>query len=317
MIVAITGATGFVGKRLIQRHLSLGNEVRFLTTKSMMLNAFPGATGFLGRLEDNSFALREFVCNADVVYHLAAEIQNAALMQSVNVNGTRNLLEASNGAIGCWVQLSSTGVYGARGNVVVNESTLLKPNNEYEKTKAEADMLLESYAHRHQMPVWIFRPSNIYGPEMPNQSLFQLISFIQRKLFFFVGGHNSLVNYVHVENVIDALMLANYSSRPDVYKYIVSQSCTIEHLASYIADSLGNDAPKVRLPEWPIRLLAKFSERIPGSPLKESRIDAITGQVLYSQEKLERELNYQSQISLKKGFNELVQAWRLRNAAEA
>lgn len=313
MIVAITGATGFVGRRLVKRHLSLGNQVRFLTTKPESLNAFAGARGFCGRIEQDTELLKAFLQNADVVYHLAAEIRNPRLMHQVNVNGTRNLIEASRDRIGQWVQLSSTGVYGAQGKINVNENVALNPRNIYETTKAESDKILERYAHDVNLPTVILRPSNIYGPEMPNQSLFQLISIIQRQLFFFVGSRPALVNYVHVENVIDALMLAGHSPGFGVPKYIVSQSCDIEQLVGYICSSLQIDPPKTRLPEWPVRLIAKLSGLVPGSPLKESRIDAITGEVLYSQEKIECELGYQSRISLEQGFTELVQSWKRAN----
>lgn len=315
MIIAITGATGFIGKRLAHRHLLLGNEVRFLTRKPECLDFFPGAIGFLGDVGVKSKSLLDFVSGADIIYHLAAELHNESEMRRVNVTGTRNLLDAMMAKTSCWVQLSSTGVYGAKGDAIVTENSVLMPHNAYECSKAEADFIVAEHAQQHQLPTWIMRPSNVYGPDMPNQSLFQLIAVIQRRLFFFVGKKGAQVNYVHVDNVVDALMLPATLSVTGLQTYIISQSCSMELLVRYITSALAIDMPKLRLPEFPVRILAKLCKLLPRFPLKESRINAITGHVYYSQEKLERDAGYTSRISLQYGIEELVTAWRKRNAS--
>lgn len=311
MIVAVTGATGFIGKRLVERHLSLNHQVRFLTRNTQSFNYFVGAKGYIADLSQPDQVLEDFVDGADVVYHLAAELQDEARMWTVNVEGTRNLLDVAYRKVGRWVQLSSTGVYGARSEALITEKSLLKPNNLYEKSKAEADRLVQEYSENTRLPAIILRPSNVYGSEMPNQSLFQLISIINRGFFFFVGKRGAFVNYVHVDNVVDALILCADSSLPaQLSTYIVSDYCSLEALVEIIALKSGKPIPKLRVPEPLVRFFAAVGEKVPGVPLKQSRIDAITSRVLYSSQLISKELGHRNRVSIEEGFSELVAAWK-------
>ncbi|MDP1614730.1 MAG: NAD-dependent epimerase/dehydratase family protein [Methylococcales bacterium] len=311
MIVAITGATGFIGKKLVRKHLLLGDEVRFLTRNPKSINSFKGAHGFLGDLSIPSPTIDQFVDGVDVLYHLAAELNDESLMWQVNVVGTKNLLEAAEGKVGRWIQLSSTGVYGKRYDKVVTEESLLNPHNPYEVSKAEADRLVAEFWLEKGTPTCLLRPSNVYGSEMPNQSLFQLIKVINKGLFFFVGRKGAVVNYIHVDNVVEALILcskAHLLEQPSVY--IVSDYCSIEKMIEVISLSLGKPTPRLRFPKYAVEMLAMICEKVPGIPLKRSRIDAITGKVIYSPKHICESLGYSNHVSIEEGIKELVATWK-------
>jgi len=72
MIVAITGGTGFIGQKLVSRHLAQGHEVRVLSRRKAVE---PGAKLCSGDLSDTD-ALRAFVDAADILYHCAGEIRD-------------------------------------------------------------------------------------------------------------------------------------------------------------------------------------------------------------------------------------------------
>lgn len=309
-VVAITGGTGFLGRHLVGRHVALGDEVRYLT-RSTSKAAVPGAKPVVGDLR-SGVGLKSIVAGADVLYHCAAELNDSSQMDEVNVLGTRRLLEWVQRDVGVWVQLSSTGVYGPKRCGVVEEVSPLAPVNPYELSKAGADDLVLEAARRGLGSVCVIvRPSNIYGPDMPNQSLFQLIRMIDKGLFFYIGSPGATANYVHVENVVDALMLAAGSPLPENGRaYIVSDHCTLEEFVSMIAEALGKKPPRIRLPEGPVRLAARLCEGIPGFPLTTSRIDALTNRVVYSSRRIEEELGYRHRITMADGIGELVRAWK-------
>jgi len=311
MIVAITGATGFIGKRLVMKHLLLGDEVRFLTRNPRKLNSLVGAQGYFGNLSAPNEVLNSFVSGVDVLYHLAAEISNEDIMWKTNVLGTQNLLEAADGKVGRWIQLSSTGVYGRRPADLVTESTLVNPSNMYERSKAEADKLMVAFCTEKNILACLLRPSNVYGPEMSNQSLFQLIKLINRGLFFFVGKKGSIMNYIHVDNVVEALIKCGQATlpvRPSVY--IVSDYCTIEKMVEIISLTLGKEKPQFRLPKFLVKIFAEIFVKIPKIPLKQSRIDAITGRVVYSSSNIYEALGYSNGVSIEYGIEELVVTWK-------
>lgn len=307
-VVAVTGGSGFVGRHLVARHVAFGDQVRYLT-RSVQQHALPGAKAYVGdlRIEDG---LRSFVSGVDILYHCAAELRDVSGMEEVNVQGTKRLLAAVRDDFGFWVQLSSTGVFGPIHGGTVDEQMPILPSNLYEGSKAKADKLILDTALGRFRCV-LLRPSNIYGPDMTNQSLFQLIRMIDAGLFFFIGSPGATANYVHVENVVDSLMLAAGSQLPENGRaYIVSDHCTMEEFVTMIAEALGRKPPRRRLPEGPVRLAARLCEGIPGFPLTTSRIDALTNRVVYSSRRIEEELGYRHRITMADGIGELVRAWK-------
>lgn len=307
-VVAITGGTGFVGRHLVARHVALGDDVRYLT-RSASKAALTGATPYIGDLRSGS-GLRSFAAGADVLYHCAAELRDQSIMDDVNVWGTEQLLTVVHGEVGLWVQLSSTGVYGPVRSGVIDEDSPFAPANAYERSKVKADEFVLAAAVNGLRCVLV-RPSNVYGPNMPNQSLFQLIRMIDLGLFCHVGSRTAVANYIHIDNVIDALVLcANSVFSENGRAFLVSDACPMEQFVGWVANALGKNAPRCRLPEWPLRMLARMGQYLPGFPLRESRIDALTNAVHYNATRIALELGHHNRVSLEHGVTELVEAWK-------
>jgi len=309
VIVAVTGGTGFIGKHLIARHIARGDQVRYLTRRKATAD-IRGAVAHMGDLGSSAGELREFVHGADVLYHCAAELRNEAEMEKTNVQGTINLLAAASGEIGRWVQLSSTGVYGTRPHGNIDEDSAINPGNAYERSKAKSDELV-SKASEQGLQCVLLRPSNVYGTDMPNRSLFQLIGMIDKGMFFFIGERGAMANYIHVENVVDALILCGTAGlRGNSRAYIVSDHRKLEDFVGIIATSLGKRAPKIRLPESLMRTAAALAGWIPKFPLKPSRVDALTNRTIYLTGRIESELGYKNRISMEQGIGDLSRYWK-------
>lgn len=306
MIVAITGGTGFIGKHLIARHVARGDQVRYLTRKKSAED-IRGAVAYIGSLGSSMDELRQFVRGADVLYHCAAELHNEAEMYNTNVLGTANLLAAATGEAGRWVQLSSTGIYGSGLHSDVHEDAEINPVNAYEKSKAASDTLVCAAS----LSCVVLRPSNVYGTDMPNQSLFQLIRMIDAGMFFFIGKHGAVANYIHVENVVDALVLCGTAGLPGNGRvYIVSDHRTLEDFVGIIATALGKRTPYKRLPESLVRAAVVLAGWISKFPLKSSRVDALTNRTVYRADRIESELGYRNKISMEEGIGELTRYWK-------
>ncbi|GAB1234034.1 NAD-dependent epimerase/dehydratase family protein [Ferrigenium sp. UT5] len=309
-VIAITGATGFIGRHLVARHVALGDEVRYLT-RSADGAPLPGAIRHVGDLGGTADDLHGFVRGADVLYHCAAELLDASRMEVTNVAGTRNLLQAAQGEVGRWVQLSSTGVYGLQRGGEVDEDSGLRPGNAYERSKAAADALLLEATEQYGLACVLLRPSNVYDADMSNRSLFQLIRMIDKRLFFFIGPPGAVANYIHVENVVDALLACGQASLPQNGRtYIVSDHCPLETFVGLIATHLGRQAPSLRLPLPLAHAAANLFGRMPGFPLKPSRVAALTDRTVYRTDRIIRELGYRNRITLEQGVGELVREWQ-------
>jgi nucleoside-diphosphate-sugar epimerase len=311
MEIAVTGGTGFVGKKLVLKHLKNGDSVRVLTRKSGKDIDLPKQVeihnaDLLGR----SDPLVSFVNNSDILYHCAAELNNKKLMYSTHVKGTKNLLDAASGRIGRWVQLSSVGVYGPHRTGIINESTPIQPVGEYEITKAGSDEIIMDAGAKNKIEVSVLRPSNIFGPFMKNQSLFQLIKMIDRQLFFFIGRPGVSANYIHVDNVVDALFKCGKKKASQNQVFNISDYMVLEDFIAIIAKLLNKSEPKFRLPENIVRLTAGLSKVFDRLPLTRARVDALTLRSSYSIEKIKKQLGYSHKKTMKQGLVEMVQAYK-------
>jgi nucleoside-diphosphate-sugar epimerase len=312
MNVGITGGTGFIGEKLVERHLQQGDSVRILSRKPLRARVVGGGKlqGCLGDLADEACNLSKFVSNLDLLYHCAGELTQPSRMRALHVEGTARLISAATGKVGNWVQLSSVGAYGPVASGVVTEERCTAPEGPYEISKTISDEIVTRAAEEGGFNCTILRPSNVYGPSMSNRSLFQMISMLDRGLFFFIGPPGALANYIHVDNVVDALLLCGRSKREGARVYNLSDCCTLEHLIGGLSGSLGRPAPRLRVPFQLARMMAKAASRISWLPLTESRVNALTLRACYSTERIERELGYMHRVSIEGGMNQLVGQWK-------
>lgn len=307
MIVAITGGTGFIGRKLALRHLSMGDEIRVLSRKCEGLpDAVKWHKGDL--LESGS--LSGFVDNADVLYHCAGQLTDTYPMRKLHVDATERLAKIASGRIGHWVQLSSVGVYGPVFSGVVTEESPVNPVGEYESTKAESDRIVENAADNGAFTCSILRPSNVFGTEMRNQSLFSMIEMIDRRLFFFIGRHGASANYIHVDNVVEGLVRCATLPQAKGKIFNLSDHRTMETFVGTITEALGRPVPRIRLPKAPVAMLTGMFGEFPGFPLTLSRINALSSFSVYAIDAIMHNLGYRHIVSMEEGIRELVEAYK-------
>jgi len=310
MIVAVTGGTGFIGKKLIHRLFEQGDEVRVLS-RTDDINSFDGVKYYKGDLREQA-SLTGFLDGVDILYHCAGQLTNEAAMRSLHVAGTQNLIDAAAGKIKHWVQLSSVGVYGPVSEGTITEESPLNPVGEYEITKAESDDIVLTAAKQGGFSCTILRPSNVFGVDMSNQSLFAMISMIDRGLFFFVGREGASANYIHVDNVVEGLFVCGSMPEAKGRIYNLSDHCSMEDMVNIIAIALNRQSPKFYLPELPVRWVAGLMGRVPQFPLNLARVDALTNRSVYSIERIQSELAYVHKTTMQDGMQQLVSAYRCR-----
>lgn len=303
-VVAITGGEGFIGKPLVDLHRDRGDEVRVLSRQSKRDGGVHYFQADLTCSSDEE-VLEAFVDGADILYHCAGELYDEALMEALHVEGTARLLLAAKGRVGRWVQLSSVGAYGPCRSGVVDNRAPERPQGVYERTKTEADRLVIASSLDYVM----LRPSIVFGESMSNRSLAQMAMMIRRGLFFYVGT-DARVSYVHVDDVVNALMLCG--ERPEALGqvYVLSDTLTLERMAVALADGMNVRGPRLRFPEWPIRLLVKIFGRVPRFPLTERRLDALTGCCRYDSSAIANELGFSFRVGLEEAFRRYAQSIR-------
>ena len=304
MRIAITGGAGFIGKYLVRAHLERGDEVRLLSRSHQNTNN--NLNVIIGDLQNDQFDFTKFVNNADVLYHCAGELRDESRMESLHVFGTERLVNAAAGRVGRWVQLSSVGAYGKQRYGHVNETTLEDPVGVYEVTKTQSDHIVIKTAESAGMEYVILRPSIVFGEGMTNRSLYQMVEMIRRRLFFYIGKPGAIMNYIHVTDVVSALLMCGLNANANKNTYILSDNIELEEMVMAISQGLDIQSPSIRLPEWFVRLVIKVLQPVPKFPLSESRVDALTGRAYYDSTKIMDELNYHNSVTLVEAFREFA-----------
>jgi NAD dependent epimerase/dehydratase len=178
--VLVTGAGGFIGAHLAARLVSEGARVRGFVRYNSRNER--GALDWLepeiaseievvsGELRDVESVARA-VRNADVVFHLAAQIAipysyvNPRDFLEVNALGSLNVAQASLSAeVQRIVHVSTSEVYGSAQTAPITEDHPLEPQSPYAASKVAADKLMDAYHRSFDLPVTIVRPFNTYGP---------------------------------------------------------------------------------------------------------------------------------------------------------
>jgi len=297
MIVAITGGGGFIGKQLVSRCIQQGDQVRLLSRKPPLKDI--DAKYFFGDLSDPSVELSSFVDGVDILYHCAGEINNKSLMQELHIGGTQRLVDTAQGKVARWVQLSSVGAYGTCQDGTITEDSKECPLGVYERTKTESDKIVKNSG----IPYVILRPSSVFGNDMPNQSLRSLLYTVRKGLFFFIGKENKfLVNYIHVADVVEALIRCSSDDKALGEVFNISQSTTVENMIISFSSETTSDKKKLRLPENIVRTFAGIFGRIPMFPLTLSRVNALTSKCVYSSSKAQKILKFKYSMTLEERF---------------
>ncbi|MFO2464110.1 NAD-dependent epimerase/dehydratase family protein [Pseudomonas sp. 15FMM2] len=325
MKVCITGGTGFIGGPLCTALLSQGYAVKMLSRTDRA--QAPGLVVTAGDLLEGGEPLLSFIEDCDVLFHCAGEIKNTDLMYDLHVHGTGNLLKAVSEKINRtgqgfhWVQLSSTGAYGRRtatSQTVVDEGFSPAPVGEYEVTKTISDELVVSFSKiEPRFTYTILRPSIVIGANMPNQSFFQLAAMVRKGLFFYIGSKQALSTYVHVNDVVRALILCATHVKARGEIFILSNDCPLSEVIESIADVYSVSKPILKVPERILRLLVRLVSPLIKLPLTNERIDELVKRTSYSSAKLKRELGFEFQQSIPSAMPELLDQFLRKSKSKA
>jgi nucleoside-diphosphate-sugar epimerase len=172
--VLVTGATGLLGGALAKRLAADGAVVRALARhpeRERFLRGVDGITLVQGDITDKH-RMHDVTQGCDIVFHAAAIADGAlAIQREINVEGTRNVMQAAAEAHAQRiVHVSTLAVYGFRERGDISEDMSLEPEHAayaaYGITKAEAESVVRSIAHKHELDYSILRPGMIYGHDL-------------------------------------------------------------------------------------------------------------------------------------------------------
>jgi len=236
--VLVTGATGFIGSRLAQKLLESGADVTILARKKQEKSPFKTI------IDDLTHSDLHFKQKFDVVCHLASVTpleRNKKIIQSVNYDGVKNLFSAVSGAK-LFVYISGLAVFDPIYDKIT-ETTPKKYDTEFVKVRIKAQEFLEENCLKSGMNLSVaYLGDIVYG----NGGFFQSMIYdrIQKGTFRIPGNGKYVKNFIHVDDVIGALIAI--VQKEETNSYILTDSTPVSFIEfiNYISDSLGAKKPK-------------------------------------------------------------------------
>lgn len=308
MKIFVTGATGYIGQKLVARLTSRGHHVHVLCRRAPGpdVSGDPRIRVFEGDLSDRA-KISEAMRGCGQVYHTAAYARAWAKTPNVyfdvNVKGTVNVLEAAlENNIDRLVFTSSCGTFGTSNGEPINEDTprMVGFFNDYESSKFIAEEKVREYAFKGLDTV-IVHPARVYGPGTWTES--NAISMLVRKYVtgnwhLIPGSGNALGCFSYIDDVVNGHLLAMERGVKGE-KYILGGDnldlntffSTLRRISERNYILVKVPLPLIVLYAWQEELAARYLGRLPAVTPKWVR--KYDQDAALSSAKAMRELNYQ------------------------
>jgi nucleoside-diphosphate-sugar epimerase len=263
----VTGGSGYFGSLLVARLREHGTQVRVLDLADA--DDRPADVELvLGDIRDRAVVERG-VDGVDVVYHNVAQVplaKDPALLRTVNVDGTRLLLEAAARAdVGKVVHTSSSAVFGVPAENPVLPTTVPKPEEAYGHAKLAAEWACLDAA-RAGLDVSIVRPRTILGHGRLGifGILFDWIADGADPIV--LGDGTNRYQFVHADDLADACIAAAARSGPGVFNIGTDRFGTMTDTLAALCRHAGTGSTVRSLPARPTSVAMRVSARLGLTP---------------------------------------------------
>lgn len=314
--VLVTGAAGFLGRKLVARLRAQGRSVRVLVRRPV--SAYSDDAGIqqvIGDLGDPRIVTHA-VQGAGAVYHVGAAMKGGPRdFEAGTVWGTRNVVEACiKHKPARLVYVSSMSVFDHAGrdeNAVLTENYTYEPHPEwrgaYTQTKLSAEKTVLDAIREHDLPAVLLRPGQIFGPGAEKVTPNGVIGLAGR--WVAVGSGAQRLPLVYIDDVVDALVQAETAegARGRVFNIVDTSSITQEDYLLRAQAKLGSELKRLRVPTWMfmglgwgVELLGKVLKR--DVPLTRYRVRSLRPLANFDTSAAREQLGWTPRVGVEQGL---------------
>jgi GDP-mannose 4,6-dehydratase len=320
--VLVTGVTGFIGSHLAEKLLQKGYAVAGLERPCASRDLRP----IRHLLEDITLLTCDLTsyasvantvrsANPQIIFHLGAlspvrySFDHPFQYQETNLMGTINLvhslLEMPDAKNRKLIAASTAEVYGIQETKPFKETLPLNPTSPYAVSKAAMDMYLRMASSAYSLNCTILRPTNSYGRKFETGFIVEyLINTMLRGARVYIGAPDSIRDYMHVDDHVDAYMLAaeKQTASGEVYNVGTGRGISNKDLALLIANIIGYDKGRITFGSYP-----------PGYPTRP--MPGEQPYIVLDPSKITNELGWKTTIDLEQGIKDTVAYWKNQSPA--
>lgn len=282
--IGVTGASGFIGKLLINTLYEQGYHITALTRSN---TNFPENVKVInGDLLDDK-KVKLFLHDIGIIVHLAArQLPPEDLFFRENVSGTFNLVKnMAEFPVKQLLYLSTMAVYGDQGEKIITEKDTCKPTSSYGITKYLAETICRYWETTTNNKLTILRPFNVYGKGSKIGVVYNMLKNVKEgKPIIIYGDGMQKRDFLYVDDVIAAIVIALKEEKEGVFNLGYGKDTTVLDLAEQIKKIY---AQKVKI---------SFKQNEAG---KANRIE-------YSINKAQSVLGWTAKVTLEEGLNKIL-----------
>jgi nucleoside-diphosphate-sugar epimerase len=308
--IALTGASGFLGRHVTQAALAEGYGVRALVRKRESVPLAPELEVQEGALDDPN-ALRGLLEGADVVIHLAAagvRRGRRSLSECVEVNigyGYKLVEAAAQAGVRFVIAAGSSLEYKGSGQLPgspwsgpgvpqCSEESPLNDLGPYASSKAAGGLIIRATAAMHALPMWYLRLATLYGADDHRDAILQqAVRASMRGTELELTGGEQIREWLYVSDAARAILCSTHAIPPGVQVVNVGTGIGIK-----LADMLRR---VVTLGGGDVGRILRFGAR---------NYDNESHCIVMEQSRRKRYLNWEPGVSIDQGLRELVEAAR-------
>ena len=328
--ILVTGASGFLGGRLVEVLAQRGYPARALVRKlsnTKKLKAC-GVEIFFGDVADLD-SLRSAFLGMDMVVHAAADTAgNEREGEWSTIQGTRNVLQlCSEAGIRKLIYIGSCAVYGVadyKKGTVVRENAPLERFPEkrgfYSWAKLKADQIVAEAIATGSMPIISLRPGTIWGAGGEIFTPMMGFSF-GKKLFAVIGNGKFVLPYVYIDNLVEAIVrgIENKGATGGIYNVVDPERITKRDYMNGLVKRLHPGATCLYIPYSLLYSAVYFQEKLFSwmgrKPfLTRYRLTSSQKSILYDSSKLQREFSWKPSVPVEKGIRSVLDHERNRSS---
>lgn len=270
MKIFVTGATGFIGSKIVTRLAQTDHNIVCLVRATSHMEPLKklGVNLVIGDVT-NKTSVVGGMKGCDSVVNLANVYSfwepNKQIYTNVNVDGTRNVMQSAiETSVGKVVHVSTYGVYGNPSDCPFTEESKVGSYRtcEYTRTKYAGDLIAWKLYEEQGLPLVVVYPCNVLGVGDTKATGQYIRDTILRRLPA-TAFEDTVFTFVHVNDVVEAIVSALEKKDNIGQKYIIGKyHLSIRELNQMIKGISGVSLPKIKLPGILATIAAAFLTRV-------------------------------------------------------